>query len=93
MTVKMDGAWSRVPVSSHGPRCKDIAHGKNSLGGDDSFDHVGGVEVLLPMDGAIHQSQQKITHLHAKVVKRRRAVTMERNSDREWGDGNRISEE
>jgi hypothetical protein len=91
VTVKTDGAWARVPVASHGSRSKNVGGGKNSLGGDDSFDRVGRVEALLPMDGAICQSQRKVTHLCTTIVERRRTVTMERNSDRERGNCDHVS--
>ncbi len=93
VAVKTDGARARVLVSSHCPRSKKVTGGKDSLWGDDCFDGIGGVETFLPMNGAVGESQWKIAHLGTTIIVGGRPFTMERDSDREWGNRDRVSKE
>ncbi len=87
VTVKMERAGSSIFVPGHHLRDKDVAGGKNCLGGDNCLRHICAKEGYLPVDRPVRDCQRKKPAFCATVIDPGVTV-LERNRDGEGWDIN-----
>ncbi len=68
MAVKMWRPTSSIFVARHHPGDKDVAGGKDPLGGDDRLRYIGAKESYLPVDQPVQERQREEPSFCATVV-------------------------
>ncbi len=92
VTVEMERAGLSIFVTCHHPRDKDVAEGKNRLGGDNCLHHICAKEGYLPVDRPVRDRQRKKPAFCATVVDRGVTV-LECNCDGEGWDINHTNQD